>query len=68
MAVKTTRALPTDAQLIANLGGAAAVAELLGYDKTDGGRQRVHNWIKRGIPSRVKVERPDLFLPARRSA
>ena len=51
----------TDEQLIESLGGAARLAELLHYDK-EGGVQRVHNWIKRGIPARVKLERPDLFL------
>lgn len=44
------------------LGGPAKVAERLGYDKADGGVQRVHNWVTRGIPAKVKVERPDLFL------
>ncbi len=51
-----------DAQLIADLGGAAKVAELLGLDKAKGGVQRVHNWISRGIPAAVKVERPELFM------
>ena len=37
------------------------VAELLGYDK-HGGVQRVDNWRRRGIPPKVKLERPDLFL------
>jgi hypothetical protein len=50
-----------DEQLIESLGGPARLAELLNYDK-EGGVQRVHNWIKRGIPARVKLERPDLFL------
>jgi hypothetical protein len=53
--------MTTDAQLIESLGGAAKLAELLGYDK-DGGVQRVHNWTTRGIPAKVKLERPDLFL------
>ena len=52
-----------DAQLIADLGGPTKVAEMLGYDKARGGVQRVQNWILRGIPSAVKVQRPDLFLP-----
>jgi len=51
-----------DAERIKALGGAAKLAVLLGYDKEDGGVQRVHNWISRGIPAKVKVERPDLFL------
>jgi hypothetical protein len=54
--------LVTDAELIEHLGGPAAVAGLLGYDKAKGGTQRVHNWKTRGIPDRVKVRRPDLFL------
>lgn len=51
-----------DAQLIADLGGATKVAQLLGYDKAQGGVQRVHNWITRGIPAAVKLEHPHLFL------
>jgi hypothetical protein len=51
----------TDAKLIRDLGGPAKICELLGYDK-EGGVQRVQNWITRGIPSRVKVQRPDLFM------
>lgn len=52
----------TDSELIDSLGGAAKVAELLGYDK-DGGTQRVHNWTVRGIPAAVKVQFPRLFMP-----
>lgn len=52
-----------DKQLIESLGGPAKVAELLGYEK-QGGVQRVHNWMTRGIPSKVKVEHPDIFLRA----
>lgn len=51
-----------DRALIADLGGAARVAELLGIDKS-GGAQRVHNWKTRGIPPAIKVARPDLFMP-----
>ncbi|MDE1999934.1 MAG: hypothetical protein KGI52_13540 [Burkholderiales bacterium] len=50
-----------DAKLIESLGGPSKVAELLGYDK-DGGVQRVHNWIERGIPPKVKLEHPEIFL------
>lgn len=53
--------MKTDEEIISDLGGPAKVAELLGYDK-QGGTQRVSNWITRGIPARVKVERPDLFM------
>lgn len=57
----STHPPPDDAALIKELGGAAKVAELLGYDKA-GGVQRVHNWTVRGIPASVKVQRPDLFM------
>ena len=58
----------TDKELIDALGGATKVAALLGYGKGQG-VQRVHNWRTRGIPPRVKLERPDLFpVPARRAA
>jgi hypothetical protein len=49
-----------DSKIIDDLGGAAKVAELLGYDK-HGGVQRVQNWKTRGIPPKVRLERPDLF-------
>jgi hypothetical protein len=59
----------TDAELITHLGGPSKVAQLLGFEKN--GVQRVHNWIERGIPPSVKVERPDIFiipfLPKKRS-
>ena len=51
----------SDKELIEFLGGPAKVAELLGYDK-DGGTQRVHNWITRGIPAQVKVDYQSIFL------
>jgi hypothetical protein len=51
-----------DATLIAELGGPAKVAELLGYDKSAGGIQRVHNWRTRGIPPGVKLKHPEVFL------
>lgn len=51
-----------DKQIILSHGGPTAVAELLGLDKTKGGVQRVQNWMKRGIPAKVKIARPDLFL------
>lgn len=50
-----------DADLIDSLGGPAAVARLLDLDNF--GTQRVFNWIRRGIPPEVKLQRPDLFLP-----
>ncbi|MDP3228496.1 MAG: hypothetical protein Q8N13_11045 [Acidovorax sp.] len=52
-----------DRELIAELGGPSKVAELLGLPKL-GGQQRVQNWLARGIPSKVKIQRPDLFLRA----
>ncbi|WP_081060275.1 hypothetical protein [Burkholderia territorii] len=60
---KTAR-IEADRLTIARLGGPARVAELLGYEKQQGGTQRVCNWLARGIPAAVKLERPDLFLSA----
>jgi hypothetical protein len=48
-----------DWSLIVDLGGPAKAAALLGTTI-----QRVHNWKERGIPSKVKVKHPELFLPA----
>ena len=50
----------TDRELIKKLGGPAKVARLLKFKK-NGGTQRVHNWITRGIPARVKLNNPDIF-------
>lgn len=55
-------ALQKDIQIITALGGPSKVAELLHLPKK-GGQQRVQNWIARGIPAQVKVDRPDLFMP-----
>ena len=51
----------TDSELIAHLGGPTKVATLLNLEK-DGGVQRVQNWITRGIPSKVKLDFPHIFL------
>jgi hypothetical protein len=51
----------TDSDLIEKLGGPAKVCDLLKIPK-HGGIQRVQNWKVRGIPARVKLQRPDLFL------
>lgn len=56
-----------DRKLIEDLGGPSRVAELLDFPKR-GGAQRVQNWLTRGIPARVKVEHPDLFMPAKTKA
>ena len=53
--------MSSDRELIERLGGPTKVAELLNYPK-HGGAQRVQNWIIRGIPSRVRLEHPDIFL------
>lgn len=57
----------SDKELISKLGGATAVARLLGYPPPDGAR-RVHNWLRRGIPASVKVQRPDLFMQGKAPA
>lgn len=60
------RSMTTDADLIEQLGGPAALAKRLGYDKANGGVQRVQNWKKRGIPPGVKLKHPDVFLKAKK--
>lgn len=51
----------TDADIIKTHGGPAQLARLLGYDMPHG-VQRVQNWLSRGIPAKVKLDRPDIFL------
>lgn len=53
--------IETDRTLIDDLGGPAKVAVLLGLPGA--GTQRVHNWMRRGIPPAVKVEFPHYFMP-----
>jgi hypothetical protein len=53
----------TDHDLIDRLGGATKVAKLIGSNNI----QRVQNWKERGIPSKVKLQYPDLFLPNMRA-
>jgi hypothetical protein len=50
-----------DQKLIESLGGPTKVSDMLGYEKL-GGPQRVHNWMTRGIPPKVKLEFPHIFL------
>lgn len=50
-----------DAELIAALGGPVKLAERLGYSRSDGGAQRVGNWVRRGIPAAVKLDHPEIF-------
>jgi hypothetical protein len=56
-----------DAMLINELGGPTKVSDMLGYDR-NGGPQRVQNWISRGIPPRVKLDHPDIFLRDQKAA
>lgn len=58
-----TSMIDDDKKQITTLGGPTKVAALLGYDK-HGGVQRVQNWMTRGIPSKVKLDRPDIFSQA----
>lgn len=48
----------TDKDIILSLGGPAKVADLIQSKN----RQRVQNWMNRGIPAKVKLEYPHLFL------
>lgn len=50
--------IKADKETLLKLGGSTKVAELLGYKD----KQRVQNWMTRGIPSKVKLQYPHLFL------
>ncbi len=50
-----------DKKLIKGLGGVPGVLAHLGWGPDQ--YTRVCNWIHRGIPAAVKVQRPDLFMP-----
>ena len=52
----------SDAELIEKLGGPTKLAALLNFDKEAGGVQRIQNWITRGIPPKVKLDYPHIFL------
>jgi hypothetical protein len=54
----TKEQIQADGELIAQLGGASALARQLGFKS----KQRVHNWFKRGIPPAVKLTFPKIFL------
>lgn len=54
----------SDSRLIDSLGGAAVLADALGFDTRAGGVQRVHNWRTRGIPGAVKWRHCELFSAA----
>lgn len=56
------QSIELDAARIRELGGPSKVATLLEMRKP-GSAQRVQNWLKRGIPAAVKLQRPDLFAP-----
>jgi hypothetical protein len=58
-----------DKKVIADLGGPAEVARALGLDPANGGVQRVHNWMTRGIPPAIRLSHLEYFgdPPAKRA-
>lgn len=50
--------ISTDKDIIVALGGSTKVAELLDLKS----KQRVQNWMRRGIPASVKLQYPHIFL------
>ncbi|WP_150955444.1 hypothetical protein [Acinetobacter courvalinii] len=50
--------IESDKQILLKLGGSTKVAELLGFKD----KQRVQNWMKRGIPAKIKLQYPHIFL------
>lgn len=57
---RTETTLHPDAGLIDALGGPAAVARLLSFDKA-GSVQRIQNWKYRGIPEVIRLRHQDVF-------
>lgn len=60
--VEIMNSIERDASLIRKLGGPAKVSQAIGPEKNIS-VQRVQNWLKRGIPSYIKVDYPHLFMP-----
>ena len=56
------RQIKEDAALIDKHGGAAALARKLMLKGR--GQERVQNWKTRGIPPRIKLMYPEIFMPA----
>ena len=50
----------TAEEVIRAAGGAAALARRMGYDPVNG-RQRVHAWLRNGIPAHVLLSHGKLF-------
>ncbi len=50
--------IEADKEILLKLGGSTKVAELLGFKD----KQRVQNWMKRGIPAKIKLQSPHIFL------
>ncbi|HFG6873673.1 TPA: hypothetical protein ACGIJQ_000272 [Acinetobacter baumannii] len=50
--------IEADKEILLKLGGSTKVAELLGFKD----KQRVQNWMKRGIPAKIKLQYPHIFL------
>ena len=53
--------IQSDKELIAFLGGTTMLAKKLGITS----KQRINNWMTRGIPASVKLAYPKLFLNKR---
>ncbi len=51
----------SDRELIKRLGGPKAVAEQLGFPLPKG-TARVANWMRRGIPAKIKLNNLNLFV------
>jgi hypothetical protein len=54
----TDQQLQSDKDLITRFGGPSALARRLGLAS----KQRVHNWMTRGIPPGIKLMYPKIFL------
>lgn len=54
-------------EIIHAAGGVSAFARLLGLDPAEGGKQRVSNWKRRGLPAEVELEHYDKIQQLRQA-
>ena len=57
----------TEIDVIELLGGPKRVAEMLGISDKPGAIQRVVNWRRRGIPSRILIDHPEFHRKVKRA-
>jgi hypothetical protein len=67
LGLQISEQIKKDAETIDRLGGSTKVSRMLGFPK-EIGTQRVNNWKRRGIPARIKLDFPKIFLAKARKS